>query len=205
MSKLYASNDKYVLELISDPRYRINRYGLIETLISRQGHTTEVWRDARTIKGGYHTVSYTSSDGKRSLLRSNRIMWAMFGDTPLNPNLVVCHKNDHSLEDNIENLQLDTQSVNNIQSYQNGRAVSFGNAKITMDNVRTIRMYRNVLNLSYSELLTTFPQFVKSKGQISEIINGKVWIENEPQIQEEMNKQYIQMLHREANKLMEQK
>lgn len=101
-------NDALILELLNNDNYRIDASGTIQTRINRQGHKCSIWRMAGTINQGYLRIKY-----KYEFIFAHRIIWAKFGDTPLDSILVLNHKDGNKLNNEISNLEQISQKANN--------------------------------------------------------------------------------------------
>lgn len=108
--KLIASNDWLIEELIGNPDYDIREDGTIWTLIQRTGHRSKnnVWRQtAKHANGkGYLELAY-----KYKKLGVHRISFRKFIG-PLQPDLVVNHKDCNKLNNSPSNLELIPQVEN---------------------------------------------------------------------------------------------
>lgn len=100
-----AKNDYLIVKLLEDTRYEVLKTGVILSKGVEVGFT----RDSEASKRGkrYRYVRYRGSD-----LKVNRVVYAKFGDEPLNPKKVIHHEDDDSLNNNATNLKQITQWAN---------------------------------------------------------------------------------------------
>lgn len=86
--------------------------------------------------------------------------------------IFINHKNGNKTDDSITNLELVTQSKNNIHRFRDlNRAPVKGNTKITQEIAEQIRIDRQ-LGMKYKELMF---KYNLSKSSISCLINYKTW------------------------------
>jgi hypothetical protein len=170
--KASAVNDRFILDLLNDPDYKVEGDGVVWTLITVSGKRSAggTWRVAGTakLKKGirYVTVRY-----KRREFRAHRVVYAKLKG-PLHPDLVINHLDGNGLNNHPDNLELVTQGKNNLHKYRTlNRFAVFGSAKITFDIAAEIRDLSK-LGVPYSALVK---QFGLSKGTISSIVNFKSW------------------------------
>jgi Mor family transcriptional regulator len=171
--QLIAKNDQFIELLISDERYKINTDGSILTNITVSGKISvnDVWRDATKDKNGYKNISYTSPSGERKKLSVHRIIYRKFIGI-LEEDLVINHKNGNRADNNVNNLELVTQSNNNFHQFEVlKRPATIGNKKISDDIAEAIRLDHR-LGLSYNKLSEKYDLSI---GSISCIINKKNW------------------------------
>jgi len=168
-----ASNDDLILKLLRDPAYDVREDGTIWTKICITGKEskTNIWREA----GGVDTkrgMVYRRLKYRGKNLQVHRIVFAKYGDTPLQKDLVVNHKDGNSLNNHPSNLELVTQSENNIHSFKSRPAVK-GNSKINQEIAESIR--GDYATGVYS-IKTLRVKYKLSKSTISYILNDKIWI-----------------------------
>lgn len=105
-----AYNDPVIEELVRDPRIKVCSDGSIWSLITETGKTSVSgrWRKlGRQNNGGYYTFKY-----KRYNVQFHRVVFrALVG--PLEPDLVVDHKDADPSNNHPDNLQLISQNENN--------------------------------------------------------------------------------------------
>ncbi len=173
---LQATNDVFIEELLNDPHYDIRSNGDIYSEHSRQGHLTPgVWRKmTQRSQSGYKSIRYRK-DGPQ--LRVHRIIYRKFAG-PLDPNLVINHKDGDPTNNDISNLELVTQSENNLHAFRVlGNAPVAGNHIITPEIADEIRGQR-ASGMKYTQIIEWLKQtysFATSKGHISDIVNNKIW------------------------------
>lgn len=167
--KFNAKNDGYIEQIINDPNYDIRETGEVFTVITRTGKKSvnNVWRNCVS-KGqfNYKLVYY-----KYKALQLHRIIFRKFKGS-LDSSLQINHIDGHPENNHIDNLELVTNSQNQLHSYRvlKNPAV-FGNCKITKEIADKIREDYKTIK-SYKLLVE---KYSLSKSLISYIINDKVW------------------------------
>lgn len=164
--QLIAKNDAYIYMLLSDPDYKIAESGQLFTRISRQGHTTNFWREKRlVIDNGYLSVSY-----RRKKIAYHRLMYAAFIG-PLSPDLVINHIDGNPLNNSLTNLELVTQSENNVHRFKKTPPV-IGNKKINQEMADEIRRQVAEENRRACDMAKKYDL---CRSTISYILNNKTW------------------------------
>lgn len=170
--KLLATHDDLILELISSPLYDVRPDGTVWTLVTKQGHVSKsgTWREAGGI-GLRNFKPYRRLKFKRIHLAIHRIVCAKFVGA-LSDDLVVNHKDGDGLNNHPSNLELVSQSENNIHRFRvlNFPAVK-GFKKIDFQTAEQIRSDKEQ-GLSHRELALKYDL---SKTSISYIVNGRTW------------------------------
>lgn len=173
--KLLATKDSTIFELLADPDYDVREDGTIWTIVCRTGKrsTKNIWREAGTTRDGYREIKY-----QRAALRVHRIIFQKFLG-PLREDMVINHKNGNRSDNRPSNLELVSQAENNLHRYRVlKRPPVFGNTTLDWATVRSIRAEYHLLKTPYSHLMRKYPGLT-SKGHASEIINNKIWIEDD--------------------------
>lgn len=169
--KLYCTNDYEIYNFLNDENYIVFEDGSILTRLTFTGKVSKdnIWRPAGSKRRGYHTVKYY---GK--MLQVHRIVYAKFKGK-LEQDLVINHIDGNGYNNNVNNLELVTQSRNNFHRFRKcgGKPPVMGNHVLTWENVRAIREMRR-LGSTYEKICGTFNI---SKGHCSEIVNNQIWIE----------------------------
>lgn len=164
-----ATNDKYIRLLLSDTNYSVHRDGVVVTRITKTGKVSvkNQWRECNTIRNGYRTLRYKGKE-----LRISRIVYMKFGNIRLRPEMLVGHLDGNTLNDFHTNLVATNMASINLDRFKRKPAV-MGNTKLTWEKVEEIRLHHQYGGLSYKKISEMYNI---SKGHISEIINGKIWI-----------------------------
>lgn len=172
MSKVRATNDPLIEQMIADPEWRVLEDGTIETTrCRRSGRRTNVWRLATWEHSHGGTNPYMAVRYRGRKLAAHRIVYrALIG--PLDNTLTINHKDGNPSNNHPRNLELVTQGENNLHAYRsNGRAPVAGNAKLTPAGVQMIR----------DDLEAGLPQgliaakFRVSAATVSMIKTGTIW------------------------------
>jgi len=175
--KLYASNDELVELLVKDPNYDVRADGSVWTTVCETGKVSVdgVWREAgfARAKGSHDGFPYRYIGYQGRHLAAHRIVYRKFHG-PLASDLVINHKDANTLNNRPENLELVTQSENNLCAYRNGKRPVWGNVVLTWDLVRSIRADWNA-GFSNREIRVNYG--LRSKGWISEIVNNRIWVD----------------------------
>lgn len=173
--ELFATNDPIIEELLNDPNYDIRSDGTVWTQICTTGKLSVagVWREAgRNAPKHKGTPAYRIMKYQGKALQVHRVIYRKFVGA-LEIDLVVNHKNANRLDNRPENLELVTQSENNIWRFREmGRPAVRGNAKLTEEYARLLRAdYR--LGMTYRQLMEKYK--LKSKGTINAILTHQTW------------------------------
>ena len=197
--RLIARNDPYIEILLKDDRYDIREDGSILTTVCVTGSTSTsaVWRNCVRSKNGYCAISYTVNGSRKQLL-VHRIIYAKFKGK-LEEDLMINHKNGVTTDNSPDNLELDTQSHNNIHRFRVLKtAPVIGNKKISDEIADAIRD-DHAHGMSYKQLIE---KYELAKSSISYIINKKTWnrnVESEHQFQykTKLNLEIAEQIRRE--------
>jgi hypothetical protein len=167
MTRLLALNDHLIAEFIIDPLYDVRCDGTIWSVVSRQGHTTAVWREiGYTKRSGYRIVRY-----RREHLLVHRVVFAKHKGE-LSESFVINHIDGIPSNNCPANLELVTQSVNILHRFRVlGRKPVIGNAKITQEIAEEIRA-ASTNGATYRELMR---KYSLSKSTISYVVNSRTW------------------------------
>lgn len=155
------ANNKLIKQLLKENNYIVNRDGTVYSKILKRNV-------GYTAKDGYRILSFN----KNSKIQIHRLVWAVYGNQPLDDKLVINHKNGIKTDNRIENLEQVTERYNLQHKY---RVLKYpavkGNRKITKEIADIIRNLHSS-GVPYSNLCE---QFNVSKSTISYIINKKTW------------------------------
>lgn len=99
--RFYANNDKYILELIKDDNYIINKNGTIFTYIQLNGVKGNKLREVTYHKKDKYLRIYY----KNKRVRLHRVIYAKFNGK-LNNRLTIDHIDGNPKNNNPSNLQL---------------------------------------------------------------------------------------------------
>lgn len=156
------ANHKLIEQLLKEDNYIINRDG---TVYSKLLKRNVGYSDHR----GYRILTFN----KNSKIQIHRLIWAVYGDSPLDETLVINHKNGIKSDNRIENLEQVTEQYNLQHKYRvlHHPAVK-GNSKITQEVANKIRDL-HIKGISYSKLCKMFNV---SKSTVSYIVNNKTWL-----------------------------
>ena len=158
------ANNNRIQQLLREGNYIVNRDGTVYSKISKRnvGYTAE---------NGYRFLTFNKNDK----IQIHRLVYAVYGEQPLNDTLVINHKNGIKTDNRIENLEQVTEQYNLQHTY---RVLKYpavkGNKKITQEIADKIRELHNS-GVPYSKL---GKQFNLTKSSISYIVNHKTWVKN---------------------------
>lgn len=178
--QLEATNDPLIFELLKDELYQVLPGGTILTLITRTGKKSAklLWRAC----GSYSKTRYGRVSYRGKVLQIHRVIWARFGSCPLEPDLMINHKDGNPGNNAIANLELGTQGKNNLHSFRVlKRPPVWGNVVLSWEIVRGIR-FDQALGFTNRQLREKYK--IESKGHISQIVNQKIWVEAVNPLQE---------------------
>jgi predicted XRE-type DNA-binding protein len=167
--KRIAHKDIFIEELVRSPHYRVDEEGAVWTTINRGGWPTDVWRRADLVeKHGYKGVSF-----KHQKLAAHRVVYrALKGE--LDARLVVNHIDGNKQNNHPDNLELITNSANNLhaQKFHGG----FGRTKEHPYHLRAalVRALKE-LGVSQNEIARTLGL---TKSFISQVCTGFVFPED---------------------------
>jgi len=166
--RLINKNDNLIEELINDSNYIVNSDGSILTLVTRSGNLSvnNQWREA-----GYNNRNYRDITYKKTNLRVHRIIYRKFVG-PLSYDLVINHIDGNSLNNRVENLELVTQSQNNLHRYRVLKRPGVkSRAKINQAIAEQIRADA-AAGMSYRMLIR---KYSLCRSSISYIVNNQTW------------------------------
>lgn len=165
-SRLLAKHDALIDELLADPRYRVTAEGAIERMERGQWRSC-TWIDDNRTRG----TRYLSLRYGRVRLQAHRVVYrALVGE--LRADLVINHRDGDGRNNHPANLELVTQSENNLHAYRVlGRRPVPGNAKLTPAAVAEIRA---AVARGVPQVLVA-ATFRVSNATVSEIVAGKIW------------------------------
>lgn len=168
MKKINTKNDKYIFELMSNPKFEITKDGKV----FHDGYQQKY----RINRDGYPFYRLTR-DGKKIDLLIHRIVWVKYGDKPLEEGLVINHIDGNKENNDISNLELVYQAQNNKHAYDTklkkpvkGHVV---NSQEFADQIRQ----DHINGMSYNAIIKKYTsQGIKiGKSYVSQIINNKIW------------------------------
>lgn len=170
MSKVLATNDPLIEEVVKSENYICRENGDVYTCITRSGKKSVkgFWRRAGfSDKQGYRHFNY-----KNKKIPIHRLIYRKFIG-PLDQTLTINHKDGDPANNKVENLELITQGENNRHSYRviGRRKKPVHQFKITMQIAALIR-HDHKDGLSYNKLVE---KYGLSKSNISYIVNEKTW------------------------------
>ena len=167
--KINTKNDKYIYQLLENPRFEISKDGQITHDGNKQKY--------RINKDGYPYYRITREDRKIDLL-IHRLVWAKHGSEPLKEGYVINHKDGNKENNNIENLEQISQKENNDHMYAIGlRQPTKGHVVYSQEFADKIRDdHKN--GLSYNDIISKYnKQGMKiGKSYVSQVINNKIWV-----------------------------
>lgn len=170
--KLKASNDDFIKQLINDHKYEIREDGSIWSIVTTTGKISKptVWREIKpfTNSSGYFNIAY-----RRKKLAVHRIIYQKFIGN-LSEDLVINHKDGNPKNNSPTNLELISQSDNNIHRFRTLKKKPVkGYRKVSDGQVRKIReLYENGTSLSQLA-----KQFKIAKSTVSYIVNYKTFFD----------------------------
>lgn len=157
----FIKNNNHLIKLMIDSNnYTINKDGTVISKIYKRkiGYIT---------KEGYCMISFYGTQ-----IQVHRLIWAVYGNQPLNDSLVINHKNGIKSDNRIENLELVTQSENAKHKYRVLKIPAvISNSKLTKAIADEIRKLHNE-GWTYKMLMN---KYNVSKTTISDIVNNKIW------------------------------
>lgn len=158
------SNNMLIKQFVESGNYTITREGHIYN----KNTGNEI---GYTMKTGYRGIAIGSRNKKRRIT-VHRIIWYVYGDTPLSETLVINHKDGNPLNNCIDNLEQITQGENNLHRF---RVLKYpaviGNCKLTKEQAEKIRILHKQ-GWKYSDLMK---KFNVGKTTISYVVNNKIW------------------------------
>lgn len=168
MKKINTSNDYLIFELLNNPLVEVTRDGKIY----RNGYQQKY----RLNRYGYPFYRLTRN-GKKIDLLIHRIVWAKYGDKPLEEGLVINHIDGNKENNDISNLELVYQAENNKHAYTAGlRQPVKGHVVNSQEFADKIRQ-DHANGMSYNAIIKKYTeQGIKiGKSYVSQIINNKIW------------------------------
>lgn len=155
------ANHKLIDQLINEGNYIVNRDGTVYSKLLKRNV-------GYTATSGYRVLTFN----KNSKIQIHRLVWVVHGDSPLDDNLVINHKNGIKTDNRIENLEQVTESYNLKHKYRvlKHQPVK-GHKKITQEIANKIR-FLHTNGVSYRELCKIFNV---AKSTVSYIVNKKTW------------------------------
>ena len=158
------NNNSLIKKFVESGKYNITRDGHVYN--KETGHEV-----GYTKSTGYRHISIGHGNSKKSIA-IHRIIWYVYGDTPLSDTLVLNHKDGNPLNNCIDNLEQVTQKENNLHMYRVLKHPPvMGNCKITKEQAEEIRELRKQ-GWKYEELMK---KFNVGKTTISYVVNKKIW------------------------------
>lgn len=165
-----AINDPTITRLLTDPNFRVMTDGSIWSRKDSAGNVTDIWRERKLTK---HHTGYLKINYARKNLQVHRIIFAAFNGE-LDSSKVINHIDGNPLNNTTTNLELVTQSENNIHRFRVlKRPAVKGAAKITQTVADEMRRQVAEENLRACDLAKKYNM---SKSNISSILNYKTWI-----------------------------
>lgn len=156
------ANNSLIQQLLKEGNYIINRDGTVYSKILKRNV-------GYTAANGYRILTFN----KNSKIQIHRLVYAVYGEQPLNDMLVINHKNGVKTDNRIENLEQVTEQYNLQHKY---RVLKYpavkGHKKITQKIADKIRKLHSA-GVPYSKLCK---QFHLTKSNISSIVNYKTWV-----------------------------
>ena len=155
------ANNELISQLLKEGNYIINRDGTVYSKLLKRnvGYTDHK---------GYRVLTFN----KNSKIQIHRLVWAVYGNQPLDDVLVINHKNGIKTDNRIENLEQVTEQYNLQHKY---RVLKYpatkGHKKITQEIANKIRELHSA-GMPYSKLSE---KFNITKSTISYVINKKTW------------------------------
>ena len=172
MKKINTSNDYLIFELLNNPLVEVTKDGKIY----RDGYQQKY----RLNKHGYPFYRLTRN-GKKIDLLIHRIVWAKYGNKPLEEGLVINHIDGNKENNDISNLELVYQAENNKHAYATGlRQPVKGHVVNSQEFADQIRQ-DHTNGMSYNAIIKKYAeQGIKiGKSYVSQIINNKIWKKEE--------------------------
>lgn len=163
-------NVKYINSLI-EKFVKSDKY-----IISRDGH---IYRKLDNVEigyiknNGYKAVAVIDDKGKCKELQIHRIIWYVYGSSPLSETLVLNHKDGNKQNNCIDNLEQVTIGENNLHRFKVLKYPGvIGYSKITKEIADEMRKLYNE-GWTYKMLMN---KYSVSKTTVSYVINNKIWM-----------------------------
>lgn len=122
---------------------------------------------AGTINQGYLRIKY-----KYEFIFAHRIIWAKFGDTPLDSILVLNHKDGNKLNNEISNLEQISQKANNQHKKDILNSKPNFDKKLTQEIADQIRLDYE----SGCSQLNLTKKYTVSRSLIHLVVRNKAWV-----------------------------
>lgn len=168
---IVCTNDIYIDEILSSPKYDVREDGTCWIVDGR----TKMWRrwDKQYKRKNKKTDAYFNVSFKGHKICAHRIVYAKFVG-PLSQHLSINHIDGNPSNNKPSNLELVTQSENNLHSYRvlKKKPVK-GYKKISKELADLIRFERSC-GLKYKDLVE---KYKLCKSTISYIVNNKTWFD----------------------------
>ena len=162
---IIASNNSLIKTFVESGKYNITQDGHIYNIRTGKeiGYTSK--------DTGYKVITIGSREKTRRIF-IHRIIWYVYGDTPLSDTLVLNHKDGNKLNNCIDNLEQVTQAQNNLHKFRVlNHAPVIGHNKLTKKQANEIRLLR-AQGWKYRDLIK---KFKVCKSTISYVVNKKTW------------------------------
>lgn len=163
------------------PEYFIRDDGLVERAVDSKKYQKagEILAGRILKKSGYRQFKLVGADGKRRLIRANRLVCEAFHGSAPTPKHHAAHENGIRLDNRPDNLYWATPRQNKQDSFRHGTAVfgervanQHGPAKITPEIVQDIRAEYTGAK---GELLRFAARYGVVPTCIHKIVSGQTW------------------------------
>lgn len=162
---VHVKNNDWIKVLVESKKYIITPDGHIYKRKSGK----EVGKIIST--NGYKLYSMHTDEGRKNLL-VHRIIWYLYGDSPLSDTLVINHKDGNKLNNNIKNLEQITASENLLHRYHVLKIPAVvRNRKLDKEKVAEIRALQKE-GWIYKDLAK---KYNVSIATIECVVNNKIW------------------------------
>lgn len=167
--KINTKNDRFIYELMSNPRFKITKEG--------KAFHDGLEQKYRLNQHGYPFYRLTR-EGRKIDIMIHRWVWAVYGDEPLKEGYVINHKDGNKENNNISNLEQITQAENNKHAFATKlRMPVKGNVVHSQEFADQIRADHQS-GLSYNAIIAKYAEkgIKLCKSYISQIINNQIWV-----------------------------